>query len=327
MKYSVAQHSLIGARQENQDRIAVVERDNAVLLIVADGLGGYAGGGFAAETLVQTIAKSFQKVKQPFAEHPVIGQPAEFLALSILNAHKVINARAKAFKKLSPRTTCVACLIQNGFAYWAHVGDSRLYHFRDDRVISRTIDHTTTEQLRQEGVWDSKKQSSAKLKSHLLKCVGGPHRPRVTLGEETRLMPGDTIFLCSDGVWGAFNNDQIAEYLQSDSLDDALEEMLYDAEGIMKQACDNLSAIAFRWDDAITTGKPLQPEPVGDLDQELLWQEAKRKALHRRMQRQQEQSQPENQSAPPAESRKNSETIQSIIEELESFMDELDKSP
>src|SRR3989338_1508549 len=121
MKYQITQFTLRGARRVNEDRVGYAERDNAVLIAVADGLGGHRGGEVAAEILVQTLMHSFQSLRQP-----VIQRPSAFLALGILQAHHAIIARAKASEPpIEPRTTCVACLVQNGYAYWAHVGDSR----------------------------------------------------------------------------------------------------------------------------------------------------------------------------------------------------------
>lgn len=320
MKYRLAQHTVAGSRPENQDRIASVERDNAVLMVLADGLGGHAGGGLAAETLVQTVVKSFQKFKQP-----MITNPPAFLALSILHAHKAINTYTKAAKQPpSARTTCVLCLLQNGYAYWAHVGDSRLYHFRDNQLLTRTLDHTTAEQLQQDGIIKIDDKSTNKLKSYLLKCVGGPQRPRITLSEETLLLPGDALLMCSDGVWQALGTAGLSGYLYYQSLDESIEEMLLGAENRMKEACDNLSVIALRWNDTATTHQPLQTGPASEIDQDILWQEAKRKALHRRIDRHRSKSSElKIDGARAHRNKKNS--IQADIDEVEAFIRDLEK--
>src|SRR3990170_147695 len=118
MKYQITQYSLRGARPLNEDRVGYAERDNAVLMAVADGLGGHRGGEVAAEILVQTLMHSFQSLRQP-----VIQRPSAFLALGILQAHHAIIRRGQASQTpIEPRTTCVTCLVQNGYAYWAHLG-------------------------------------------------------------------------------------------------------------------------------------------------------------------------------------------------------------
>jgi serine/threonine protein phosphatase PrpC len=318
MKYQIAQHTLAGARPENQDRIATVERDNAVLMILADGLGGHQGGAMAAEALVDTMAKAFQKVQQP-----TITTPSAFLALSIMHAHKVVNAHARAANlPLEARTTCVACLVQEGYAYWAHVGDSRLYHYRGHELVTRTVDHSTTEQLHQDGVLHDDDPRSNKVKSYLLKCVGGPQRPRVTLGKETRLLPSDTLLLCSDGVWQAFNNEELGDYLGAKSLDAGIEDMLFDAETRMGEACDNISAIALRWEDAVTLRPPLEPQSGGEIDQDMLWNAAKLQAKARR---EHKHKAPAADNAAAPQRNHDMDAIQSAIDELEAFVQELEK--
>jgi serine/threonine protein phosphatase PrpC len=70
MKYQLASYSLAGGRATNQDRIVCAERDNAVLLVLADGLGGHAGGALAAEILTQTAQHAFEAVRQPAITKP-----------------------------------------------------------------------------------------------------------------------------------------------------------------------------------------------------------------------------------------------------------------
>jgi len=276
VKYQIAYHSLRGARPTNQDRVAHAERDNAVLMVLADGLGGYRGGENAAELLTQTALRGFRAVK-----HPVIQQPSAFLALSIVQAHNAINELARARPELKPRTTCVLCLVQNGYAYWAHVGDSRLYHFRQGTLLRRTQDHTTTEDMRREGLLSDEEMRDHPQKSRLLKCVGGPHRPTISLGEETRLEFGDTLLLCSDGLWSAYAPEQIGAFLKRGTLDEAVEDMLAGAERKLRDASDNVSAIGLRWDEAATRAAPLQGNRAGDVDPRELWDYGKRPAAQK----------------------------------------------
>lgn len=271
MKYQIAYQSLRGARPSNQDRVAHAERDNAVLLVLADGMGGYRGGEDAAELLTQTVLRGFRAVRQP-----VIQQPSAFLALSTVQAHNAINELAKARPELKPRTTCVLCLVQNGYAYWAHVGDSRLYHFRKGLLLHRTQDHTTTEDMRREGLLTDEEMRDHPQKSRLLKCVGGPHRPTISLGQETRLEFGDLLLLCSDGLWGALAPEEMLSFLTRGPLDEAVEDMLAGAERKLRDASDNVSAVCLRWEEAATRAAPLQGNRAGDVDPRELWDYGKR---------------------------------------------------
>ena len=266
MKYQLAHQSLRGSRPTNQDRVAHAERDNAVLMILADGLGGHRGGEVASELLAQTVLHAFHAVK-----HPRIAQPSAFLALSIIQAHNAIQEHAKSVPDLTPRTTCVLCLVQDGYAYWAHVGDSRLYHFRGSALLRRTHDHTATEELRQDGVLSDDEMRDHPQKSRLLKCVGGPTRPTISLSEETRLEYGDVLLLCSDGLWEALTPAELLAFARRNPIEEGTEEMLTAAVRKMRGASDNISAVCLRWEEPATRAAPLQGNRAGQVDPKEMW--------------------------------------------------------
>jgi len=276
LKYTIGEHTLRGSRRINQDRIAFAERDNAILMVLADGLGGHARGELASELFTQTIIQQFTSIRQPLIE-----QPSAFLALSILHAHKMIKAMGEAHKPpINPRTTCVVCLVQNGYAYWAHVGDSRLYLFRDGKLVERTQDDTMIERMRREGVLTEEEMLTHPDKSRLLKCVGGPREPSVSLGQETLLNPGDIILLCTDGLWEALPQEAILDYLSRRDLGDAVVDLLLAAEAARSGSSDNISAISLRWDDAISRELPLQMENISQIDHADLERNARHKLRH-----------------------------------------------
>ncbi len=306
MKYQIAQHTLRGSRRTNEDRVAWVERENSVLMMLADGLGGHQGGALAAEIVIKVATRAFQSIKQP-----VIFKPSAFLALTMMQAHKTMRARGEAnIPPIAPRTTCVLCLVQNGYAYWAHVGDSRLYHFRNNRIRKRTLDHTNIEQLHVDGLLSEEEMLTHPDKSRLLKCLGGTHTPSISLGAETVLHRGDALLLCSDGLWEAFKPEELIPYLQYKSLEEGVEEMLHDGEEKMNPGGDNLSAVCLRWEQGITDSRPLQVDSLTKVDQQMLWDEANRTLMRRKLKR-----------APKDNENKSSQTaideIESIIKKLE----------
>jgi len=276
MKYQITQYSLRGARPHNEDRVGYAERDNAVLMAVADGLGGHRGGDIAAEILVQTLLHVFQTLR-----HPVIQRPSVFLALGILQAHRAIIARGQASDPpIVPRTTCVTCVVQNGYAYWAHVGDSRLYHFRGGKMLLRTQDHTTVEELHQGGLLSEQEMLEHPHKSHLLNCLGGPATPTISVGVETPLQRGDTLLLCSDGLWEAFTPEEMLKHLRAPALDAGVEEMLFAAVRKRRLNSDNVSAACLRWEDAPVKSPPLQGNMPLQINEAMLREEAKHHLPH-----------------------------------------------
>lgn len=312
MKYQLAQVSVTGGRQENQDRIACVERDNAIFMVLGDGLGGHEGGALASTALVETLVRSFEKTGPERIENPHV-----FITLSVLHAHRVINTRARsAGLDNQPRTTCVACLVQDGYAYWGHVGDSRLYHFRGQRLRSRTRDHTTVEMLRADGLLSEQAAKPGKFRNSLMKCVGGPQRPKVSLGDETRLMLGDSLILCSDGVWQGSDEDTLAHLSSETNLENAVEKVVLDIEARLQAAADNLSMIVLRWDDKVTTAPPLNPTPAEQLDQDELWRRHKQRMAQQKLEK--HPARVARQTAASAGS--DVDAIQNAIDEIEAFI-------
>lgn len=254
MKYTVAQQSLTGARSSNQDRALTLESEHAVLLAVADGLGGHAGGALAADIFVQEMARAFRAQRGPRIERPIA-----FLAAGIEQAHRAIVAAGRAqTPPITPRTTCVLALVQDGIATWAHVGDSRLYHFRGAQLLARTVDHSVTETMYNEGLLDEAQMAKHTLKSKLTNCLGGPSAPEATYGRATVLERDDLLLLCTDGVWQAFSNDDLADFLSAEALEEGLDDMLDAAEKTMRKRCDNVTAVALRWRDKAGRLEPVR---------------------------------------------------------------------
>ncbi|GMR20094.1 MAG: hypothetical protein BMS9Abin36_0689 [Gammaproteobacteria bacterium] len=328
MKYEVSEFSLQGGRPSNQDRVAYAERDNAVLLIVADGLGGHAGGEIAAEIATRWARHAFLSIKQS-----VITQPSAFLALTLLQVHQQILAETKAnYPDIQPRTTCVLCLVQNGYAYWAHVGDSRLYHLRGNNVMMRTLDHSPVEKLHQQGLISEEDMQHHPKKSYLSNCLGGRHKPSISLGEETRLERGDTLLLCTDGVWEAMTPEEMIEQLNKGTLEESLEELLYyAAEDKKKGKGDNATAIGLLWQDEMTSTKPLQNEKATTVSQEFLWEKARLQSGPRPVPGKQSKARvkqvPASKTVKTKTSSKPTSPVETTIDELENYLSQFGQKP
>ena len=113
--------------------------------------------------------------------------------------------------EIRPRATCAICLIQGQSAYWAHVGDSRVYLLRDGRVFERTRDHSHVELLLRAGRITERQAQEHPMRNYVECCIGGdPALPEMSLGGRRGLRPGDVILLCSDGLWTGVSDQQIA---------------------------------------------------------------------------------------------------------------------
>lgn len=243
MKYQMVKTSRLGNRVVNEDRVGVAETRDAVLLVLADGMGGYRGGQIASKTLVDHMVQQFQRDKFP------IKDPKSYLKILISDAHlAIIRAGNEQLPPIQPRTTCVVCLIQGNSAWWAHVGDSRLYMFRDGIPYFRTVDHSKVEDMRRQGKLSSKEIENHPKKHLVTRCVGFQELPPVaTVSERMVLQKYDMFLLCSDGLWNPLNDDLILESLTDNTLEEAVDRLAYQAEFRSYPSADNISVIAFRW--------------------------------------------------------------------------------
>jgi PPM family protein phosphatase len=231
MIYTVASQSYIGGRARNEDRVAVAARDGAVLLVVADGLGGHEGGDIASQALIDAMVQTFDRTP---AEQ--LADPAAFLQLAIGYSHSVIRRRATENKLPPhvPKATCVACLISDGIAHWAHAGDSRLYLYRDGRMAYRTENH-------------SGDPASGVETNAISRCVGGHARPIATIGPKVQLEENDMVLLCSDGAWRNIESADVMKHIVPEQPQNGLDSLLRSLELRNQEPSDNLSAVALCW--------------------------------------------------------------------------------
>lgn len=154
----------------------------------------------------------------------------------------------------APRTTIVAAVVQRGVLYCAHVGDSRLYHFRDGHLLYRTEDHSIVQSLYSKGIINKDDMSTHPYRHKVYSCLGGDVPPKIDLSDRQELAEGDTILLCTDGVWGAVTDEQIKRILNSPSITDGVTTLLDVAENTSQDQGDNMSAIGLQWGDKQSNG-------------------------------------------------------------------------
>ncbi len=243
MRFTIFQDSRKGSRKVNQDRIAYTYGRDTLMLIVADGMGGHAGGEIAAQICVRLFIERFQREAKP-----VLKNPFKFLQDSMTRAHQALGSYANQFSMLeTPRTTCVACVVQAGHAYWAHVGDSRLYLFRRAKLIAETKDHSKVQYLVDQGIIDAAAAANHPERNRIFSCLGGLVDPVIDLGKRTPLYDGDTIVMCTDGFWGVLSKDEIASWLASTAILQEAPKVMREAERRGGDEGDNVSAVVVRW--------------------------------------------------------------------------------
>lgn len=245
MKFTIFQNSRQGPRPYNEDRLAYSYSKDALLLVVADGMGGHRHGEVAAQLAVTTMTEAFQRLAVP-----TLSSPAKFLIEHIQQVHDMIDQLTQAREMLeSPRTTIVAAIVQRGMLYCAHVGDSRLYHFRDGHLLFRTEDHSIVQSLYSKGIINKDDMSTHPYRHKVYSCLGGDIAPKIDLSDRHELIEGDTILLCTDGVWGALTDNQIRGMLNNPSISESITTLLDQAEHVSQEQGDNMSAIGLQWGD------------------------------------------------------------------------------
>lgn len=245
MKFSIAQGSRQGPRTYNQDRLAYTYNRQAILMVLADGMGGHLHGEVAADIVVKGMIEAFHREATP-----LIGHPAQFLRTHIQQLHTVIE-RVKQQKNLheSPRTTVVVTLIQHNLLFCAHVGDSRCYVYRNGLSAFQTQDHSVVQSLLREGKISETELNTHPHRNKIYNCVGGDHAPEVELSDPIALIEGDVVLLCSDGVWNALPELTMAQHTLAADVSDTVHRLLDDAETASLQGGDNMSTVALQWGD------------------------------------------------------------------------------
>jgi serine/threonine protein phosphatase PrpC len=240
-----AQISLLGDRKENQDRVAIIPEDESLLLAAVDGMGGHANGARAAEVTLEVLAEAFYEVPRP------IFDPQGFLTLVLARAHDaVVELGDGLVLDEKPRATCALCLVQESGAYWAHIGDSRIYQIRGSEVLERTRDHSHVELLLSQGLISEEEISEHPMRNFVECCLGGDAAlPNMSITAKKELLPGDFLLACTDGMWSGVKDDEIGQVVgdQSTSAEDLLRTLVESAVARTTPHSDNTSAAALRW--------------------------------------------------------------------------------
>lgn len=223
--------------------------DQSVFAVVIDGMGGHNQGERAAELALTVIIELFDAADKP------VYHPREFLVQCIETAHRALVALGSDQQvEARPRATCALALIQKDKAYWAHVGDSRIYHLRQRKMLARTRDHSHIEVLLREGLITEDEYREHPLRNYVEHCLGGEARePFCSVAGAKTLERDDVILLCSDGLWGGADDVDIARCFPSAfaelDLETNLRSLMESAIDAEAPHSDNTSAVVIHWAD------------------------------------------------------------------------------
>jgi protein phosphatase len=222
-------------RSENQDSFLVCSEKG--LFVVADGMGGHQGGALASDVAVSCLRE--------FADSREDLTPGE-VARAVERANHVIyqlNLELSASPYMG--TTLTAGLIFRGFLYLAHVGDSRVYLFRQGKLELLTRDHSVVGELVRQGQLTPGEALNHPQRSLLIKALGVEADVEIDLSQ-VPLMEGDLLLFCSDGLSNTVPEEEIGLLLaEGHSLEDTANHLV--ARSYQSGAQDNITLIMVRY--------------------------------------------------------------------------------
>jgi len=208
VQFDVAFSSDIGRkRQQNQDSGAA--HPELGLFMVADGMGGHRGGETASAMAVETIVSVVREAERHDDWHP-----RELLARALSSANHAIHERSLRQPQLAGMgTTAVSLLFRDGLLTIGHVGDSRCYFFRPGALWQLTRDHSLVQEKLRAGLITRAQTKTDRMKNVITRSVGFEPEVCVDL-YEMATKPGDTFLLCSDGLSGLLDDQQLLAIVQ-----------------------------------------------------------------------------------------------------------------
>lgn len=239
------------ARKHNEDCYEI-DHDRR-LFVVADGMGGHSHGEVASRIAVDTIREFVQsgdteEAGRRFGQSANVKDHADRLRLAVHSAHaQVLRAIHQDGSLQGMGTTVAGLLVNGGTAALAHVGDSRVYRYRDGAFEQLTQDHTWVHEQVQAGYLSEEQARHHPLKNVVTRALGSEKEVDVDL-QEVEVRSGDLYLLCSDGLTTMLDDAEIEEILKRGGpLDDLCRDLISEAN--LRGGLDNVTVILVTVED------------------------------------------------------------------------------
>ena len=235
MRIDIASCSHQGGREYNEDSVRHSKQDGVCVAVVTDGLGGHGGGQVASSIAAGAIARAFMQA-------PSIDAGYIRGLFEQANA-EVVKAQSPA-KKM--KSTGAALFIKDSAAIWGHVGDTRLYHFKDGRLAAQTLDHSVSQAAVFSGEITKEQIRHHADRNKVLKAFGDDERFKAEIAPVYTLEPGAHAFLlCTDGFWEYVLEPEMAlDLAVCDTPEGWIQAMTQRLSGRTPKDNDNYSAAA-----------------------------------------------------------------------------------
>lgn len=249
MQLDIAVLSERGGRSENQDACGYWQGPEASFFVVCDGAGGHLGGGVASKV---AVAEALACLRE---QHECSAAAVE-TAMRCANDALVREQHARLeYSQMRATIVALALDLTRGEASWGHLGDSRLYCFRAQKIVKQTRDHSVVQSLVDAGYLEPQQLRTSPDRSKLLSALGdADHFEPALVREAFGVVGGDRFLLCTDGLWEYVQEEEMEALLRectsAESWLRALEKLVL---GRGKRRHDNYSAIAV-WCNAEVAG-------------------------------------------------------------------------
>ncbi len=256
-------------RQNNEDSYAIQVSQSedeylrrGHLFLVADGMGGHAVGELASQMAAETIPHTYFK--------STITDPRISLQSAITAANSAIFLRGeqnKEFQRMG--TTCSVLTLSPRGAILGHVGDSRCYRIRRDRIDQLTFDHSLEWEMRRRDGKAAEKMDFSSHRNIILRSLGPEPTVQVDLEGPFPVQPGDTFFLCSDGLSNQVTDPEIGAIIRELSPSQSCRLLVQLAN--LRGGPDNSTVVVARVGDLPANVPPPPPEPFEEPPNALGW--------------------------------------------------------
>jgi PPM family protein phosphatase len=237
-----------GRRAQNQDAYCVLRELG--LCVVADGMGGYAGGEVASRTAVEVIKHFFEANKRdggvtwPYGLNRELTLMENMASVAVRMADRAIGAKRRG-QLAQMGTTVVLSVVAGDEIVLGHVGDSRIYRLREGELVQLTRDHSMYNELADAGCDDLPPPERFAHKNVVSRALGfskaGAEEPDL---RRESIVDGDVFLLCTDGLHDVLDGGQIADMLGALEPQQACERLL--EEAYEAGSTDNITAAVLR---------------------------------------------------------------------------------